>query len=35
LILLRLIFYIEAPIAPVEVLYEKNNYVSSEHFYPN
>ena len=35
LILLRLIFYIEAPIAPVEVLYEKNNNVNSEHFYPN
>lgn len=35
LILLRLIFYIEAPIAPVEVYYEKNDIISSEHFYPH
>jgi len=35
LILLRLIFYIEAPIAHVEVYYEKNNIISSEHFYPH
>ena len=34
LILLRLIFYIEAPIAHVEVLYYKNNIIVSEHFYP-
>ena len=32
LILLRLIFYIESPLAPVEVLYEKNNSILSEHF---
>ena len=32
LILLRLIFYIESPLAPVEVLYEKNNSIVSEHF---
>ena len=30
--LLRLIFYIESPLAPVEVLYKKNNIVISEHF---
>ena len=35
LILLRLIFYIEAPIAHVEVYYDKNNILVSEQFYPN
>jgi hypothetical protein len=32
LILLRLIFYIESPLAPVEVYYEKNNSIVSEYF---
>ena len=35
LILLRLIFYIESPLAPVEVLYKKNTIIVSEQFYPN
>jgi hypothetical protein len=30
--LLRLIFYIETPLAPVEVYYEKNNTIVCEHF---
>lgn len=32
LILLRLIFYIETPLAPVEVYYEKNNTIVCEYF---
>jgi hypothetical protein len=32
LILLRVIFFIESPLAPVEVYYKKNNNIVSEHF---
>ncbi len=36
LYLLRLIFYIEPPIAPVEVIYKQNNIIiNSEIFYPS